>query len=137
MSKTRLKQGIEEKWGYLSNLSKTIVKQVIEGSLGYCVNSPMDIGKSDFEGGMTTYAHKWKTAEIRKHNSAGGFHSERNNQDCGAPPPQVECWSGINPPILSTNNKVMGATNNMLRKEDKKMPQLSGGEGTTSILVYS
>ena len=35
-----------------------------------------------------------------------------------APPPQGACWSGINPPILSTNNKVKGATTNMLRKEN-------------------
>ena len=35
---TRSKQGIEEKWGYRSNVSKTIVKQGIEGCLGYCAN---------------------------------------------------------------------------------------------------
>ena len=34
MSKTRPKQGIEEKWGDCSNVSKTIVKQGIEGSFG-------------------------------------------------------------------------------------------------------
>ena len=56
MSKTRSKQGVEEKWGNRSNVSKTILKQGIEGSLGYCANGPMNIGKSDVEGGMTTYA---------------------------------------------------------------------------------
>ena len=39
--------------------------------------------------------------------------------NCGAPPPQGEYWSGLNPPILSTNNKVTGATTNMLRKENR------------------
>ena len=71
MSKTRLKQLIEEKWGELSNVSKTIVKQGIEGSLGYFANGPMTIGKSDFEGWIATYAQKWKTSEICKRNSAG------------------------------------------------------------------
>ena len=49
MSKTRSKQGIEEKWGDRSNVFKTIVKQDTEGSLGHCANVPMTIGKSDFE----------------------------------------------------------------------------------------
>ena len=136
MSKTRSKQGSEEKWGDFSNVSKTTVKKVIEGSLGYCSNGPLTIGKSDFEGGMTTYAQKWKTAEIYKRKSAGGLHTEDKNHYCGAPPPQGECWSGLNPPILSTNNKVTGATHNMLRKyKSKQMPHLSGVAGTTSILV--
>ena len=56
MSRTRSKQGIEEKWGDLYNVYNTIVKQGIEGSLGYCANGPMTIVKSDFEGGMATYA---------------------------------------------------------------------------------
>ena len=34
--------------------------------------------------------------------------------------PQGEYWSGLNPPILSTNNKLKGATTNMLRKENQK-----------------
>ena len=51
MSKSRLKQGIEEKWGDCSNVSKTIVKQGIEGCLGYCINVPMVIGKTDYEEG--------------------------------------------------------------------------------------
>ena len=38
MSKTRLKQGSEEKLWDCSNVSKTIVKQGIEGSLGYCAS---------------------------------------------------------------------------------------------------
>ena len=45
MSKTRLKQGIEEKWGGCSNVFKTIVKQDTEGSLVHCANGPMTIGK--------------------------------------------------------------------------------------------
>ena len=103
-----------------SNVFKTIVKQGIEGSLGYCTNGPITIGKSDFKGGMTTYAQKWKTDEICRRKSPGGLHVEKNHQDCGAPPPQGECWSGLNPPILSTDNKVTGATTNMLRKKIEK-----------------
>ena len=68
---------------------------------------------------MTTYAQKWKRAEIYKRKSAGGLQAEKKKNDCGAPPPQGECWSGLNPPILSTNNKVTGATTNMLRKENR------------------
>ena len=80
----------------------------------------MTIGKSDFEGGMNTYAQKCKTAEICKSKSAGGFNTEKKHQDCGAPPPQSECWSGLNPLILSTNNKLKVATTNMLRKKNRK-----------------
>ena len=101
-------------------MSKNIVKQGIEGSLGYFANGPMAIGKSDFEGGMTTYAQKWKTAEIYTRKSAGGLHTEKKHQDCGAPTTQGECWSDLNPQILSTNNKVTGATTNMSRKENQR-----------------
>ena len=48
MPKTRPKQGIEEKWGYRSNVYKSIVKQGTEGNLGYCANGPMTNGKSYF-----------------------------------------------------------------------------------------
>ena len=116
MSKTRPKQGIEEKGGDQSNVSKTIVKQGIEGGLGYCANGPMSSGKSDFEVGMATCAQKWKTAEICKRKSAGRLHAENKQQDCGARPTPGECWSGLNPPILSIDNKVTGATTNILRK---------------------
>ena len=78
MSKTRSKQGIEEKWGHHSNVSKTIVKQGIEGILGYCDNGPITIGESDFEGGMTTYGQKCKTAEIYNRKSEGGFAQQRS-----------------------------------------------------------
>ena len=43
MSKTRLKQGIEDKWGNISNVSKTIAKQGIEVSLVYCDNGPIGV----------------------------------------------------------------------------------------------
>ena len=99
MFKTSLKHGIEEIWGDRSNVSTTIMKQVIEVSLGYCANGRMTIGNSDFEGEMTTSAQKWNTAEIYKRKSAGGSYTEKKHQDCGAPPHQGECWSGINPPI--------------------------------------
>ena len=49
MYKTRLKQGIEDKWENLSNVSNTIVKQGIEGNLGYCANGTITIGESNFE----------------------------------------------------------------------------------------
>ena len=120
MSKTRPQQGTEEKWDDRFNVSNKIVKQVTEGSLGYCANGPMNIGKSYFEGWMTNYAHKCKTAEICKRKSVGGLHVEKKHHNCGSPPPQGECWSGLNPPILSTNNKVTGETTNMLRKENRK-----------------
>ena len=43
MSKTRLKQVSEDKWGDSSNVSKSIAKKIIEGSLGYCANGPMGV----------------------------------------------------------------------------------------------
>ena len=100
MSKTRSMQGIEEKWGDCSNVFKTIDKQDTEGTLGHFANGPINIGKSDFERGMTTYAQKWKTAETYRRKPAGELHAEKKHQDCGATPPQGECWSGIKPPIL-------------------------------------
>ena len=101
-------------------MPKTIVKQGIEGSLKYCANGPITIGKSDFEVGMTTYEKKWKTAGICKSKSTGGLHAKKKHPDCGSPPPQGDCWSGLNPPILSSDNKVTGATTKMLRKENRK-----------------
>ena len=98
---------------------KTITKKDTEGRLGHLANGPMTIGKSDFEKGMTAYAQKWKTAEIYKRKSSGGLHAEKKHHYCGATPTQGEYWSGLNPPILSTNNKVTGATTNMLRKENR------------------
>ena len=117
MSKTRLEKGIDEKGGHCSNVSKTIVNQGLEGGLGYCANGKMTIGKSDLEGGVATCAQKWKTADICKRNPSGRLHTEKNHQDYGASPPPDERWSGLNPPMLSTYNKVTGATANMLRKE--------------------
>ena len=43
MSKTRSKQGSEDKWWDCSNVSKTIDKQVIEGRLVYCANGPIGV----------------------------------------------------------------------------------------------
>ena len=55
MSKTRLKQGSEDKWGDRSNVSKTIVKQGLEGCLEYRSNVPMTIGHTYCEeGGVAT-----------------------------------------------------------------------------------
>ena len=47
------------------------------------------------------------------------MYTEKKHRDRGALPPQGDCWSGLNPPILSTNNKVTGATTNMLLKGGK------------------
>ena len=69
---------------------------------------------------MTTYAQKWKIAETYKRKSAGGLQAKKKKHDYGTTPPQGEYWSGLNPPILSTNNKVSGATTNMLHKENRK-----------------
>ena len=51
MSKTMLKQVVEEKGRDRSNVYKTTVKQGVEGGLVYCANVPMTIGKTDYEGG--------------------------------------------------------------------------------------
>ena len=104
------------KGGVYPIFSNTILKQCLEGCLGYCVNVPMHIGNSEFEVGVATCAQKCKTADIYKRKSAGRLHAENKQQDCGAPPPSGECWSVLNPPILSTDNKVTGATTNILRK---------------------
>ena len=69
---------------------------------------------------MAICAQKWKIAEICKTKSAERFHTEKKQQDCGAPVHPGEFWSGINPPVSSTDNKVTGATTNMLRKENRK-----------------
>ena len=76
MSKTRSKQGIEEKGECCSNVSKTILKQVLEGGLGYCAIFPMTIEKSDFEGGVATCTQKWKTSDICKRKPAERLHAE-------------------------------------------------------------
>ena len=64
-----------------------------------------------------------KNGKELKYTSAsqqGGCKKKKEKHDCGTPPPQGEYWSGLNPPILSTNNKVTGATSNILRKENRK-----------------
>ena len=76
----------------------------------------MTIGKSEFEGEVATCAQKWNTADIYKRKTSGMLHAEDNQQDCGTPPLPGECWSDLNPTMLSTGNKVTGATTNMLRK---------------------
>ena len=65
MSKTRLKQGIEEKGGDCYNVPKTNFKQGLEVGLEYFANVTMTIGKSDFDIGVATCAQKWKTDDIR------------------------------------------------------------------------
>ena len=72
---------------------------------------------------MAICAHQWKKDHIRNRNPAGRLHVKKNQQDCGASPPPDECWSGLNPPILSANNKVTGATTDVIRKENQKKRQ--------------
>ena len=120
MSKTRSKQYIEGKWGDCSNVIKKIEKQDTERTLGHGANGKMTIGKSSLKKGMTTYAQKWKRSETYKRKSAGGLQEKKKNRYYGTTQPQREYWSGLNPPILSTNNKVTGATIHMLRKENRK-----------------
>ena len=70
--------------------------------------------------------------------SQQGGCKQKIKHDCGTPSTQGEYWIGLNLPILSTNNKVTGATTNMLRKENrKKTTHMSGKARTTNILVYS
>ena len=117
MSVTRSKQGIEDEGGDIYKVSKKIIKQVLGGCLGYLANAPMTTGNTYYEeGGVATCAQQCKTANIRKRNPAGRLHAEKKQQDCGAPPPPGECWSGLDPPILSTDNKLTGTTTNMLQK---------------------
>ena len=80
----------------------------------------MTNGKSKFEVGVAFCAPKWKTPDIFKHKTAGRLYAEMKQQDCGSPPPSGEFWIGLNPPMPSTDNKVTGATTNMLRKENKQ-----------------
>ena len=99
----------------------TIMKQGLEGCLVYHANAPITIGNKDYEeGGVATWAQKWNTANIRKRKPEGRLHAEKKQQDCGAPPPPGECWSGPNPPMLSTYNKMTGATTNVLREKNLK-----------------
>ena len=79
MSKNRPNQDIEGKWGDLSNAFKTIERQGTEISLVHGANGQMTIGKSNFEKGMTTYAQKWKRAEIYKRKSTGGLQAKNKN----------------------------------------------------------
>ena len=76
----------------------------------------MTIGKSSLKYGMTTYAKKWRRAETQNHKSAVGLQAKNKKHDYGTTPPQGKYWSGLNPPILSTNNKVTRETTNMLSK---------------------
>ena len=66
---------------------------------------------------MTTCAQQWETADIRKRKPAGRLNEENNQQDCGAPSPPGEDWISLNPPMLSTDKNVTGATPDMLRKK--------------------
>ena len=106
---------------YRSIVYNAIVKQGLKECLVYRANVAMTNEKIDYEElGVVTCAQQWKTANIRKCNPAGRFHIENKQQYCSAPPPPGKCWSGLNPQILSTDNKVTGASTNMLRKVNQE-----------------
>ena len=85
-------------------MSKIIDNQGLEGGMGYCSNASKTIGKTDFDKeGVATCSQQWNTSYIHKCNPEGRLHAEKNQQDCGAPPPPGEDWSGLNPSMLSTN----------------------------------
>ena len=79
MSKTSLEKDIEVKWGDCSNVFKNIEKQYTERTLGHGANGQITIEKSSFKKDMTTYAKKWKRAEIYKRKSAGGLQAKKKN----------------------------------------------------------
>ena len=68
---------------------------------------------------MTNNAKNGRQLKYTSASQQGGLNAKKKHHDCGAPPPQGECWSGLNLPILSTNNKVTVATTNMLHKENQ------------------
>ena len=85
----------------------------------YHANVLKIIGKTYFEGeGLATCAHQFNTSNICKHNTEGMLHAENNPQYFGSPPLLGEDWSGLNASMVSTNKKVTGVTNNVLRKEN-------------------
>ena len=61
-----------------------------------------------------------KELKYTRKSQQGGCKQKIKKYDCGTLPPQGEYWSGLNPPILPTNNNVKGATTNMFRKENRK-----------------
>ena len=77
------------------------------------------LGRNNFRGGGT-YVQEWKTSDMRKCKPAGRLHAENIRQYCGTPLLPGEDWSGMNPPLLSTNKKVKGPTTNVLRKENQQ-----------------
>ena len=48
------------------------------------------------------------------------MHADKDMQDCGAPPLLDGDWSGLNPPVLLSDKKVMGATTNVLLRGNRK-----------------
>ena len=126
ISVTRSKQGLTEGGGNCSNVSKTIEKKGLEGGIGNRTNVPKTICNPGFEErGVATCENQFKTADIGKRNPAWMMHAEKNFQDCEAPPlPCGDCTpstpggdlSGLNPPVLSTDKNMTGATTNMLRR---------------------
>ena len=58
---------------------KNIENQYTERTLVHAANGERNIGKSGLKKGMTTYAQKWKRAEIYKRKSAGGLKAKKKN----------------------------------------------------------
>ena len=82
-----------------------------------CANAPKKIGVKGFEEReLSTCEQQWNTSNICKRNPAGIFHAEKNQKDCGSLPPPCGDWGGLNPPVFSSDKKVVGATTNVLCK---------------------
>ena len=114
----RSKQGIAEVGINLSTLSRTIEKKGLDGGIGNRANDPKTIGKilGFEERGVATCAQQQKTSNTRKRNTSWVMYADKNLQDCGDPPPPDGYLSSMNPPVLSTDKKVTGATTNVLRR---------------------
>ena len=70
----------------------------------YSANEVKTIGNIYFEDeGLATCVQKWNTANICKRKTEGMLHMENNQKNCGAPPLIGEDFSGLNPPMLSTD----------------------------------
>ena len=89
----------------------------------YRENAPKTIGKTDFEegeGGFPPVHSNGIQPISAKGNPAGRLHTENNQKYRGYPPPLGKDLSDLNPPVLSTNKNVTGATTNVLRKGNQE-----------------
>ena len=117
MPMTRLKEGLAEGGGNHSNGSKTIENQCLEERIVNPANVAKTIGKPGFEDmGDSICAQLWNTADIDKLNPEWMMHAENNLQGSGALPTSGGDWSGLNPPVMSSDKNLIGTTTNVLRR---------------------